>query len=239
MSDKPPDSSIDAHATLVVFCRRPTAGTGKRRIAAALGATPTLQLAGHLLATTLEDARAWPGPVVIAPAQGADAGWAAELLPGQADVIPQPAGNLGERINAVDAAARRLGHTAIIYIGSDAPVLTPDYYANARAALARFDVVLGPAIDGGVTLMGATCAWPDLAALPWSTGDLGRALEHACIDRDMSVTRLEPRYDVDLVTDLGPLQDDLELDDRPARQALLRWLTENADLPAKRERLLG
>ena len=239
MSDKPADSSIDTSATLVVFCRRPVTGNGKRRIAHELGDGPTLELARLLLATTLEDAGIWPGPVIVAPASPADARWAAGLLPAGCEVIPQPAGNLGERINAVDAAARTRGHSILVYIGSDAPVLTPEYYGRARAALAGADVVLGPAADGGVTLMGAARAWPDLKALPWSTDRLGRALERTCHDHDISVASLEPRYDVDLVTDLERLQDDLERDRRPARQALLHWIKQHAasqpDLGAPRK----
>ena len=48
-------------STLVVFCRRPAAGIGKRRIAESLGDAETLELARLLLATTLEDSAAWPG----------------------------------------------------------------------------------------------------------------------------------------------------------------------------------
>ena len=63
-----PEKSNHEHATLVVFLRRPVPGVGKRRIAADLGAAVTHTLANHLLAATLEDAGAWPGPVVLAPA---------------------------------------------------------------------------------------------------------------------------------------------------------------------------
>ncbi|MFQ5635684.1 MAG: DUF2064 domain-containing protein, partial [Gammaproteobacteria bacterium] len=149
MSANPPDSSIRDDTTLVIFCRRPATGIGKPEVAApaiaglrlagALGDRATLQLAGHLLATALEDAGAWPGPVIIAPARAGDAGWAAGLLPGSATVLPQPAGNLGERITGVDETARALGHSCLVYVGSDAPALTPDYFRRARAALIDHD----------------------------------------------------------------------------------------------------
>lgn len=238
MSSNPVDSSIDSRVTLVIFCRRPLPGVGKRRIARELGEAPTLALARHLLATTLEDAGSWPGPVVIAPARAADERWAAGLLP-DALVIPQPAGNLGERINAVDAAARALGHSRLAYIGSDAPALTPDYFARARAALVQADVVLGPADDGGVTLMGASRAWPDLAALPWSSAGLGEELRRTCRDHGLSVAALERRYDVDRVADLTRLQADLAHDSRPTRRALLRWLQTNDERPVPVERVAG
>lgn len=225
MNANPPDSSIPDDSTLVVFCRRPAMGHGKRRIAVDLGEAATLELARHLLATTLEDAVDWPGRVVLAPADAADAAWAGGLMAGPCLVIPQPEGNLGNRINAVDQAARNAGHRHLIYIGSDAPVLDAGYFARARAAFASNDIVLGPADDGGVTLMGASTAWPSLADLPWSTADLAESLEQTCTRHGLTVCRLEKRYDVDLAIDLPRLYDDLGDDSRPARQRLRRWLT--------------
>ncbi len=56
--------------TLVIFCRRPALGVGKRRMAVDLGDPATLELAGHLLAAALEDAASWPDEVVLALADG-------------------------------------------------------------------------------------------------------------------------------------------------------------------------
>jgi glycosyltransferase A (GT-A) superfamily protein (DUF2064 family) len=122
--------------TLVLFCRRPQPGIGKKRIAADLGTTKTSVLSEHLLATALEDARHWTGPVVIAPATENDAAWARELLERPCGVIGQPEGNLGARINAVDRELRQTGHTQLIYVGSDSPILDADYFARAVAGLA-------------------------------------------------------------------------------------------------------
>ena len=216
------NSSNPTQPTLVVFCRRPALGIGKQRIARELGAPAGLALAKHLLDTALEDAGAWQGPVVVSPADPGDTEWAAGLLPSSCEIIPQPAGNLGDRINAVDRRARLGGHAHIIYIGSDAPVLDADYYAAAVAALKTHDVVLGPADDGGVTLMGARQAWPELGHLPWSTGDLGAALELTCLNDGLTVYSLDHRYDVDLAADLSKLLDDLRMDLRPARPKTLR-----------------
>jgi glycosyltransferase A (GT-A) superfamily protein (DUF2064 family) len=236
MSDKPADSSISVDTTLVVFCRRPVPGVGKRRIARHLGDESTFELAVHLLACVVEDARAWPGPVIISPACNDDRQWAGELLPGRADVIPQTGGNLGERLNAVDATARASGHTRLAYVGSDAPTLTSGYYAAARAALAAAEVVLGPAEDGGVTLMASACAWPNLKDLPWSENTLGRQLERVCVAAGLTTAKLERNYDIDLATDLARLDPDLTNDPRPARQALRDWLQRNREYSATPDR---
>jgi glycosyltransferase A (GT-A) superfamily protein (DUF2064 family) len=210
----------DGPPTLIVFCRRPGHGVGKQRIAASRGSSFALALASGLLAAALEDARGWPGPVVIAPACAADASWASELLSRPAQVVPQIEGNLGQRLNAVDAAVRSGGAQRLIYIGTDAPLLDYAYYARARLALDRDDVVLGPAEDGGVTLMGARHPWPDLASLPWSGPSLGESLDRRCRARGLSVRLLDPQYDVDEADQLPRLYTDLGRDPRPARRAL-------------------
>lgn len=210
--------------SLVVFCRRPSTGVGKQRIAAALGPEMALALAQHLLASALEDAASWPGPVVLAPASAADRDWAAGLLGSDTRVLPQEDGNLGERLNRVDRALRAAGDTRLIYIGSDAPLHDFAFYARARIALDHADVVLGPAEDGGVTLMGARVPWPGIADLPWSTPDLGTALGLRCRAHGMKVQALTAQYDVDEADALPRLYRDLARDPRPARTALRQWL---------------
>lgn len=206
--------------TLVVFCRRPAPGIGKQRIAAAVGSGFAHALGAMLLDTTLEDATAWPGPVVISPARAGDAAWAGGLLSRPAEVVAQPEGNLGQRLNAVDTALRNTGHQHIFYIGTDAPLLDSAYYARARLTLDQADVVLGPAEDGGVTLMGARQPWPGLATLPWSSPALGKALDRRCRAHGLSVRLLDPQYDVDEAKQLARLHTDLGRDPRPARRAL-------------------
>jgi len=210
--------------TLVLFCRRPEPGTGKQRLAGALGAARTAELAALLLDCALEDAQAWPGPLVIAPARPSDADWASGLLERPACILPQPAGNLGERLNAVDRQLRAAGHQRIAYIGSDAPLLDADFYAAARAALSQPGALLALARDGGVTLMGASVPWPDLSALPWSTPALADALAACLGQAGIEVQQMDGGYDVDLPADLLALAADLAEDRRPARQRLREWL---------------
>ena len=213
---------------LVLFCRRPRVGAGKSRLARALGAASALAIAEALLECALEDARAWPGALVIAPENPAEAGWAQGLLERAATVQPQPRGNLGERLNAVDAAVRAAGHERVLFIGSDAPSLTVSDLLAAHTALDASDVVLAPARDGGVTLMGSRLAWPDLARLPWSGPTLGEALEECCRSHARSVMRLPDSYDVDEASDLPTARHALAADPRAARRRLHQLLVKIA-----------
>ena len=211
--------------TLVVFCKRPQPGHGKQRISAVIGEDLTEQLAHLLLDTTLEDASGWPGPVVISPADQADRRWA-QKLDDNYSVCPQPAGNLGQRLNGIDRQLRTAGTQSIVYIGSDAPGLDAAYLEAARDALDAADVVLGPAEDGGVVLMGNRSPWPDLASLPWSGHNLGKELELTCVRNGLTLKYLAQRYDIDFAHDLPRLFSDLAEDIRPARRRLCDWLAE-------------
>ncbi|MGH8297422.1 MAG: DUF2064 domain-containing protein, partial [Steroidobacteraceae bacterium] len=218
-----PISSYPA-ATLVLFCRRPALGNGKQRLARSLGETASLAIAEALLECALEDAAAWPGVVVISPSSADDAAWAAALTGDPERVLTQGEGNLGRRLNRVDASLRRRGCERVLFIGSDAPSLRPGDLRAAAQSLGDADVVLVPAEDGGVTLMGSRVAWPDLTGLPWSQSTLGAALEQRCREARLSVVRLPGSYDVDEAADLPAAIAALSSDDRPARARLRELL---------------
>ena len=109
-------------------------------------------------------------------------------------------------------------------MGSDAPTLDCAYFARARRQIDHAEVVLGPAEDGGVTLMAARRPWPTLADLPWSSDALGEALDRRCRARGLKVAKLTTQYDVDEAGQLPRLYRDLARDARPARRALRAWL---------------
>ena len=211
-------------STLVLVCKRPKMGVSKQRLAVKLGREKTLVIAKALLDCALEDAAEWQGPIVIAPADDADSEWAVSLLPEarQIEVFPQRLGNLGQRLNALDQSLRRIGHSQLVYIGSDAPALQSLDYVACQQSLQHYDTVLIPASDGGVALMASNLHWPELADLPWSTSQLGKALVVRCESAGQSVALLEQRADVDEFADCVKLISNLNDDPRPARQTLLK-----------------
>ncbi|SCX55945.1 DUF2064 domain-containing protein [Nitrosospira sp. Nsp1] len=212
-------------AALVLVCKRPASGIGKQRLAASVGGEAANRIAEALLACALEDARAWPGPVVIAPADPADHAWASALLP-QAQVRlemrveAQAEGNLGQRLSTLDHKLRAGGLEQLVYIGSDAPLLATPDYAAVYEALTNYDTVLKPAADGGVVLMASRQRWPALSSLPWSTARLGAALVNCCRSAGQSVVNLTQSFDVDEEDDVIRLIEALNTDQRPARRAL-------------------
>src|SRR5690606_30938082 len=209
--------------TLVLVCKRPRPGEGKQRLTAKLGVEATYLVAQALLNCALEDALSWQGPVVIAPATDNDTTWATGLLATapHVTIFPQTHGNLGQRLNALDTTLRQHGMTALIFIGSDAPLLGDADYAGCLAALQDYQTVLKPAADGGVVMMASHLPWPPLDKLPWSTDQLGKALLNCCQRFGQTIGTLSTGADVDQPQDIARLCMQLKNDPRPARRRLL------------------
>jgi len=206
-----------------------SAANSKRRLAAEIGAERATEAAQHLIDCAREDLERWPGNVCLAPADDAAELAALGATP-DAFLILQRGENLGERINHVNGALIERGVERQLYIGIDCPMLDLGYLERAAAALTECDVVLGPALDGGVVLMGVRGRWPDLSRLPWSTDKLFAALNAACAAAGLRAGVLEPLRDVDTLDDLLALQAALCADLRRARRALCVWLAQQRDL---------
>jgi rSAM/selenodomain-associated transferase 1 len=199
-----------------------SAARSKRRLAEKIGDERATEAARQLIECAREDLAAWRGSVCLAPAAPEEA---AMLEADAVDaVVVQRGANLGERINHVNAALIDRGFERQLFIGIDCPAIDARYLERAAAALAECDVVLGPAIDGGVVLMGVRGRWPSLAHLPWSTDALFAALRALCAANGASIALLETLRDVDTLADLLAVGAELAGDTRPARRALARWL---------------
>ena len=215
---------MSQQTTLVIFCKRPLFGQGKQRIAATLGKGAAYQIACALLNCALEDARSWPGLVVLSPGSESDREWAEDLLLFNYQVVPQCEGNLGLKLNYVDQLLRKQGASRLLFVGTDAPEHTEQCYLQFDQLLQQHDIVLSPAADGGVTAMGGSCPWPRLDSLPWSTPQLGEQLAGACKDSGFQVAFSSAGYDVDTEADLRRLRESLTNDLRPARRQLLQLI---------------
>ena len=187
-------------STLVVFVRVPERGRCKTRLAATLGDDAALRLYEGFLDDTLAVAAAAAATanaeLVIAVA-GEGQRWT------RGPFVPQPSGDLGERMSAlVDTYVAR---GPVCIVGSDAPTLAPAQIARAFTLLEKHEVVLGPGVDGGYWLLGARRSIPELlTAMPWSTpGVLQETLARL---RGRSVALADFWYDVDEAADLALLR---------------------------------
>ncbi|MBK9578710.1 MAG: DUF2064 domain-containing protein [Fibrobacteres bacterium] len=206
--------------TLVLLCKRPRLGEGKQRLAAGIGTDSALAIAELLLSTSVDLLLSWPGQKVIAPAKASDCSWAEQVASG-CEVIAQGEGNLGQRIQGVDQFLREKATQRILWIGSDCPALTlEDLVQASRMLHANCDFYFQPALDGGAVLMGNAQPWPPLETLPWSTNQFLEATTQRCQGDGTVACGGETLPDLDLVEDLVPVAESLQIDSRKPQQAL-------------------
>lgn len=220
----------DSATCLVLMFKAPN--RSKRRLAAQIGAQAAAA-AGRLFDCAREDAALWPGPVCFAPAEDEDAAWLSATIGDQPLVIPQQGPGLGERINHVNRRLREQSHPKQIFIGIDCPQLDPEYLRAADAHLATYDLVVGPAHDGGAVLIATRAILPDLAHLPWSTPELLNALTSLARSRQWSPYSMHPLADIDTLEDLQAATASLRDDSRAARRALCDWIARSGIGPLR------
>jgi uncharacterized protein len=211
---------------------------GKQRLAAGIGVRNAGRVAAALWDCVREDLTDWAGAVVLAVSDQEERAWAGR----QADeiqrdrhitnnvsapeVLVQPSGNLGERLMAIDATLRSRGREQLIFIGSDAPELDREQLRDIATRLEHSDVVLAPALDGGVVAMAARKPWPALADLPWSSELLGEALARRCRSVGQAVSLSRGSFDIDDWASLTYAGEMLRQDPRPARRQLMALVDE-------------
>ncbi len=156
---------------LIVFLKHPEAGKVKTRLAPALGAQTAAELYRALCEGVLEATTPRPGEyerlVFFTPREAADSvrAW----LPGLR-LHPQTGGDLGARMAAAFARAFARGARRVALVGTDAPAISRETVTEALEALDGADVVLGPAEDGGYSLLALRQPRPELLdGIAWST----------------------------------------------------------------------
>ena len=125
--------------------------------------------------------------------------------------------DFGERLtNAIDSIFA-LGYQRVITIGNDCPMVSTSLLKDVSQQLDENEVVLGPATDGGVYLIGLDrAAWDarTFQALPWQSD----SLQEAFAAYYSSISWLETFRDLDHRSDLfaflqeAPLQHKLRLE---------------------------
>lgn len=197
---------IDAKAHLLVFARVPALGKVKSRLAAGVGAPAALAIYHELLTITrraIAEA-GLPATVWLADTAGQlPTARESQEWPGLAARC-QPTGDLGERMAAAFAAAFAAGAQRVAIIGTDCPGVRAAHLTQAVELLREYDVVLGPATDGGYYLLGLRQPQPELFRdKRWSTDSV---LADTLADAQrlgLRVALLPELRDVDTAEDLA------------------------------------
>ena len=114
----------------------------------------------------------------------------------------QAEGDLGARMEHAFQKCFARGHDRVLIIGSDCPGVTTAYLRRAYAALEQTDVVVGPAADGGYTLLGMReLLSPLFRDMTWSTASVLPETLARVAAQGRSVTQLATLIDVDHIED--------------------------------------
>jgi glycosyltransferase A (GT-A) superfamily protein (DUF2064 family) len=166
---------------VLIMARAPRAGEVRRALEPLLGREGAVELQATLIAHTAAWARKIGAGAPHVAHDPPDAGAELRRLVG-ADAVVFPQNGEGITGRLADASARVLARAGgpLLIVWPDLPRLR---VAHAAAALddlkSGCDVVLGPAIDGGLYMVGIARPLPELFALPeqaWRNDVMGVAL---------------------------------------------------------------
>jgi rSAM/selenodomain-associated transferase 1 len=191
---------------LIIFSRYPEAGRSKTRLIPALGASGAARLheemTRHTLRTATELAHDFPVRVEVHFA-GGDEALMQQVFGGDFLYRPQVAGDLGQRMQASLEGTLGHGEGRALVIGTDCPELTARRLRQAFEALKTWELVLGPAHDGGYYLIGCRRVLPPLFAnMPWGTDQVLARTLGAARRSGLIPCLLETLSDVDRPEDL-------------------------------------
>jgi rSAM/selenodomain-associated transferase 1 len=189
--------------TLGVMAKWPAAGSVKTRLASESSAGSAAELAAAFLDDTLDRLSAVDAvrEIVFSPrsAEASFVGLGAHRFALRAQVD----GDLGQRMAAFFRA--HLPRPTVL-VGADSPTLPVAFVLKAFGALKSADVVLGPATDGGVYLIGCRGSLPPMFdEIAWSTPGVLRAMVERLGRSSLGLALLETWYDIDTVEDLRML----------------------------------
>ncbi|WP_255360120.1 TIGR04282 family arsenosugar biosynthesis glycosyltransferase [Lewinella sp. 4G2] len=186
----------------MLFVKNPIPGKTKTRLAASVGDDMALKMYGILTRWTRDQA-AGLGDAVTRYV------YYSSFIPDNDDWPEvdfskrlQQGDDLGSRMQAAFSEVFAAGHDAIIVIGSDCPGITTAYLEQAFAALTLHDVVVGPALDGGYTLLGTRKEDADLFSdISWSTNTVLRETLTKATQQQLTYVEQETLSDVDYLED--------------------------------------
>lgn len=140
-------------AHLLIYAKPPRMGLAKTRLARSLGSpTQARRIAMMTLARTMRAAMAGPWtPVLYTAPDSALSESLGGIWPARLERKSQGRGDLTQRL---EKGLHETPPGPVLFIGADAPDLSPALIRRAIRALQTHDAVFGPASDGGFWLFG-------------------------------------------------------------------------------------
>ena len=194
--------TIGPHTTvaLVIFAKAPGIGKAKSRLAQECGAPRADEIYRELLShtATLVDRR----PYYLAYAGDGVPGDLISYFTHATDAVAQKGDTLGDRMAHALRWARAKGHSHACIIGCDCPSLDRTTLDDAFALSENYDVVIGPATDGGYYLIQTNPQCSDLFSIEgWGGSTVLEKTLGVIKERGWSYRLLGERSDIDTYND--------------------------------------
>lgn len=207
-----------------VVAKAPVAGAVKTRLCPPLVPIQAATVARALVADTVALARHSGMPTWCVYAGALEVMRTA--VPDGLPCLAQVGTSFAKRLANAQADLFRAGHDRVVLLGADCPTVQPEDLAATFAGLEDHDVVLGPAMDGGYTLLAARRPVPELfLEVPMGTADVLEATVARACAAGLAVRLLDPRHDLDTAQDFLAAAAAGQLTGAPRTRALLPWFT--------------
>lgn len=213
---------------LLVVAKKPIPGVAKTRLCPPLNPEHAAELYGCFLQDTLNLMRKVSNVRLgIAYLPVGEEAYFRNIAPEMA-LIPQRGNSLGERLDNLLTEVLGDRVKKAVVIGSDSPNLPVEYLAQAFELLTDNPVVLGPAEDGGYYLVGMKEPHPDLLRrVQMSTLQVLEDTIKIAEATGVGYSLLPVWYDVDTMTDLMRLRDDIFSTKNQPCTCSFAWLRKN------------
>ncbi|WP_193198349.1 TIGR04282 family arsenosugar biosynthesis glycosyltransferase [Nostoc sp. MG11] len=199
---------------LVIFTRYPEPGKTKTRLIPALGTIGAANLQRQMTEYTIFQVRELQKVAAISVEvrfAGGDLQLMQDWLGLGLVYQPQGEGDLGSRMARSLFDAFESGAKEVMIIGTDCPGVNAQILAIAFEQLQAFDLVLGPAIDGGYYLIGLRQPIPELFVnIEWGTAQVFQKTVEIAQLLNLSPVYLPTLADVDRPEDLPIWEQTLE-----------------------------
>ncbi|PSR04887.1 MAG: glycosyltransferase [Bacteroidetes bacterium SW_11_45_7] len=186
---------------LIIFIKNPVKGLVKTRLAKDIGEEQALAVYHKLLHHTREVALQVHAARYLFYAD--DSNYNDEWLASYFTKYCQQGDNLGSKMHHAFETVFGAGHSKAIIIGADCPSVTASHLNDACRQLDDYDVVIGPATDGGYYLLGMSALYPALfEQKSWSKPVLLEETKATCGNLGLSYYLLPTLTDIDDKDDL-------------------------------------
>ncbi|MBW2622632.1 MAG: TIGR04283 family arsenosugar biosynthesis glycosyltransferase [Deltaproteobacteria bacterium] len=217
---------------IIIFSRYPVPGEVKTRLIPALGPVGAADLHCQLTEKTVATALAYAAEHhagVEMHFQGGSKALMRRWLDPAISYIGQHDGDLGQRMRIALEHAFRQGARRVLLVGTDIPEMDADHFSQAFNHLDEKDLVLGPSMDGGYWLIGATRPVDVFENITWGVDTVLEETMARADERGLKSGLLEPLVDIDTPEDLKAWQPDI-VKKRPYISVIIPALNESAHI---------